>query len=267
VGRAGDVDGDGVDDFIVGATAASGAGAGAGRAYVFSGADASVLYTLDPAVSGAAFGSAVGGPGDLNGDGFDDLLIGAPNTGGGGRVYVVSGATGTPLYTSIAPDATATALGNFWLESPGDLDGDGFPDIFAADILNSAAGGASGRAYVYSGATGATIHVLTGEQAGDQYGIGRGTADANGDGVRDIFAAGWLSSEGALRAGKAYLHSGADGTLLRTFTSTSANENLGFDAIGIGDVDADGIPDYVLSGGISSTTPGRVLVVKGVAIP
>ncbi|MEN8145152.1 MAG: FG-GAP-like repeat-containing protein [Gemmatimonadota bacterium] len=267
VGRAGDVNGDGVDDFIVGAPSASVVGAGAGRAYVYSGLDGSVIFTHDPAVSGAAFGHSVGGPGDLNGDGFDDLLVGAPNTGGGGRVYVISGATGTPLYTSIAPDATAVSLGQFWLESPGDLDSDGSPDIFAVDILNSAAGSASGRAYVYSGATGATIHVLTGEKAGDQYGIGRGVADANGDGVRDIFAAGWLSSEGAFQAGKAYLHSGADGTLLRTFTSTTANENLGFDAIGIGDVDADGIPDYVLSGGISTTTPGRVLIVKGVAIP
>jgi len=267
VARAGDVNNDLVNDVIVGAPAAAGTGAGAGRAYVYSGLDGSLLHTFNPAVAGAAFGSAVGGPGDLNADGFDDLLVGAPNTAGGGRVYVLSGATGTTLYPSIAPDATGGSLGNFWLESPGDLDGDGFPDIFAADITNRAGGTNTGRAYVYSGATGGTIHVLSGEMANDQFGIGRGAVDADSDGVPDIFIAAWLNSEGATAAGKAYLYSGASGTLLRTFTSTTAGENLGFDTVGIGDVDADGIPDYLLSGGISGSTSGHVRVVKGVVVP
>ena len=267
VARAGDVNNDFVADVIVGAPTASGAGAGAGRAYVYSGADGSVLHTLNPAVAGAAFGSSVGGPGDLNADGFDDLLVGAPGTSGGGRVYVFSGATGTMLYASIAPDATGASLGNFWLESPGDLDGDNVPDIFAADITNNAIGTNTGRAYVYSGATGATIHTFTGEAANDQFGIGRGVADANADGVRDIFVAGWLSSAGGPTAGKAYLYSGLTGVLLRTFASRTSGENLGFDAVGIGDLDGDGIPDYLLSGGISSGTPGRVRIVKGLAIP
>ncbi len=265
VARAGDVNNDQVDDVIVGAPSAAGTGAGAGRAYVYSGQDGSLLYTLNPAVAGAAFGSSVGGPGDLNADGFDDLLVGAPNTTGGGRVYVISGATGTMLYPSVAPDATGGSLGNFWLESPGDLDGDNVPDIFAADITNRAGGTNSGRAYVYSGADGSTIHTLTGEQPNDQFGIGRGADDANNDGVRDIFVAGWLNSEGGAAAGKAYLYSGMNGTLLRTFTGTTAGENLGFDAVSIGDVDGDGIPDYLLSGGISNNTTGHVRVIKGVA--
>ncbi len=67
------------------------------------------------------------------------------------------------------------------------------------------------------------------------------------DRVRDIFVAGWLSSEGAAQAGKAYLFSGVSGTLLRTLTSFTSGENLGFDTVSIGDVDADGIPDYLLS--------------------
>lgn len=263
VARAGDVNNDQVDDVIVGAPSA----AGGGRAYVYSGANGTLLQTLTPAAGGAGFGSSVGGPGDLNGDNFDDLLVGAPNTGGGGRVYVLSGASGAMLYPSIAPDATGGSLGNFWLESPGDLDSDGVPDIFAADITNRALGSNSGRAYVYSGATGETIHVLDGTRSGEQFGIGRGADDANGDGIRDIFVAGWLSSEGASTAGKGYLFSGGSGALLRTFTSTTAGENLGFDAVSIGDVDGDGVPDYLLSGGISGTTSGRVLVVKGVAIP
>ncbi len=267
VGRAGDVNNDGRDDVLVGAINHSTVGASAGRAYVFSGLDGSLIHALDPAVAGANFGHAVGGVGDLNADGFDDLAIGAPGTGGGGRVYVMSGATGAMLYGSIPPDANGVALGQFWIASPGDLNSDGVPDIFASDISNSAVGANTGSAYVYSGASGSVIHTFTGEAAGDQFGIGRGAGDADGDGVGDVLVAGWLNSEGGNQAGKAYLYSGSDGALLRTFTGTTAGDNLGFDAVGLGDVDGDGLLDFLLTGGISGSTPGRVDVVAGEPLP
>jgi hypothetical protein len=260
VGRAGDVDGDGRDDVIVGAIRAAG---GAGRVYVYSGVDGSLLFSHDPAAGGAAFGAAVGSAGDVNGDGHDDLLVGAPDTPGGGRVYVLSGVDGSPLYPSIAPDGTGSALGQFWLESPGDLSGDGVPDIFASDIENSASGTNAGRVYVFSGADGSLVWQATGDEPGAQFGIGRGAnADADGDGIPDVFVAAWLSNEGGTQAGKAYLLSGADGTVLRTLTHRTDMDRLGYDAVGVGDLDGDGYPDYLLSGGLSSG-PGKVLVVAG----
>lgn len=263
VGRAGDVDGDGRDDVIVGAIRAS---SGAGRIYVYSGVDGALLFSHDPATGGAAFGAAVGSAGDLNADGHDDLLVGASDTPGGGRVYVLSGVDGSPLYPSIPPDATGSRLGQYWLESPGDLSGDGVPDIFASDIENSATAANTGRAYIFSGADGSLVWQATGDQAGAQFGIGRGAnADADGDGVPDVFVAAWLHNEGGNQAGKAFLLSGADGSVLRTFTHTTAMDQLGYDAVGVGDLDGDGNPDFLLSGGLS-TGPGKVLVVAGIPL-
>lgn len=268
VARAGDVDGDGRDDVMVGAISHATVGELAGRAYVYSGLDYSLILTLDPAVAGGRFGHSLGAIGDIDGNGRTDLAIGAPTVGGGGRVYVFLD-DGTMPYPSIAPDATGGGLGFAWLESPGDLNDDGIPDIFAADIDNRALGTATGRAYVFSGADGSTIHTFTGENAGDQFGIGRSGGDADGDGVTDIFVAAWLNSEGAAQAGKAYLFSGASGELVRTFTGTTAGDVLGFDAVGIGDVDGDGTVDYLLSGAISQPfgNRGRVDVVRGIPLP
>jgi hypothetical protein len=199
----------------------------------------------------------------LNGDGNDDLLVGAPDTPGGGRVYVLSGADGSPLYPSIPPDGTGSKLGQFWLESPGDLSGDGIPDIFVADIENAATGANTGRAYVFSGADGSLVWAATGDQTGAQFGIGRGAnADADGDGTPDIFVAAWLHNEGGSQAGKAYLLSGTDGSVLRTFTHRTPMDRLGYDAVGVGDLNGDGYPDFLLSGGLSAG-PGKVLVVAG----
>lgn len=92
---AGDTDGDGISDYVVGAP-----GNGAGHALVFSGATGEVLLRLDGEAAGDVFGAAVAGAGDVNGDGRADVLVGAPAAEGAGvnsgRVYVLSGADGRP---------------------------------------------------------------------------------------------------------------------------------------------------------------------------
>jgi MYXO-CTERM domain-containing protein len=72
-------------------------------------------------------------------------------------------------------------------------------------------------------------------------------------------ACSWTSSEGAASAGKLHLFSGSDGALLRTSTSTTAGETLGYDAVGIGDVNGDGAPDLLAAAGSAS----RVYVIAG----
>ena len=69
----------------------------------------------------------------------------------------------------------------------------------------------------------------------------------NGDGKVDLIVGSYTSSDGASQAGKTQVFSGANGSLLRTMTSTTENENFGFDAVGIGDTNHDGRIDYLVS--------------------
>jgi FG-GAP repeat protein len=78
-------------------------------------------------------------------------------------------------------------------------------------------------------------------------GPGRGAGDVNGDGVNDLAVGSYTSSDGAPQAGRIDIFSGATGAPLRTITSTTAGENLGFDAVGVGDVNRDRRPDLLAS--------------------
>lgn len=262
VGRAGDVDNDGVDDVIISAPFDDTAGLNFGRVYVYSGATRQVLLTFDGEATNDAFGSAVGGDVDFDGDGHADLMVGAPSAGPGnrGRIYVYSGMTGTLLFAPIDAAVNGGALGQFWIESPGDVDNDGTADIYAADI---SAAGSTGHAYVFSGVDGSLIHQIVGEAGGDQFGMGRGAGDVNGDGHADLFLAAWLNDSGALNAGKGYVVSGADGSILETFTHTIPAATLGFDVIGIeSDVDGDGTLDYLITSE-QNTGAGKAYVLPG----
>jgi len=266
VGRLGDVNTDGFDDFLVTAPGTDVGGNNTGRVYVFDGQTGTVLATMSSATENALFGSSVGGIGDVSGDGVADFAVGAPNVTGG-RIYVLNGVTADPVFSPIPAPATGGQLGLFWLNSPGDVDGDMIPDIYAANIFDDQSGTDAGRALVFSGANGAILLDIPGEMPGDQFGIGRGIPDVDGDSAGDLILAGWLNDEGGAGAGKVYIYSGATGALRRSFVSTSAGDNFGFDAIAIGDVTGDGIVDYAVSGGISDTTAGRVDVIAGVELP
>jgi hypothetical protein len=215
--------------------------------------------------AGDRYGYGGGAVGDVSGDGIPDYAAGAA-LGGQGIVAVRSGADGALLY-SVNPLPSSGQLGFAWIDSVGDVNGDGRPDIFASDINDNAN---RGRGHLISGADGVTIRTFTGTQNAEFFGIARhGGRDANGDGVPDLFIAGYHHGEGATLAGKAYVYSGASGALLRTMTSTVVNETLGYDAVQLGDVDGDGFPDYLLSGDIEQGTTGRgrVYIIRGTPLP
>ena len=265
---AGDTDRDGVHDIISGASGT----AGPGRAYLYSGRTGRLLHLWEGARPLDMFGSAVSSAGDVDHDGVADVAVGAQ---GANALYVYSGRTylllrqldgsggfgagvdhvgrdglivgsfsggGVHVFAgarerfALAPPPGALRFGTFFVAEVGRVDGDRVPDLYAADY--GAAGGA-GWAGVYSGRDGSPIWAWPGGP-GDGRGPGREAGDVDHDGRVDL-------AVGAYLAGRVDIFSGRTGRVLRTFTSTTPADQLGFDALGIGDVDRDGEPDLLLS--------------------
>lgn len=258
----GDVDRDGFADVIVGAP---GGGGGAGRAYVFSGRTGAPILTLTGERSGDRFGNAVAGQTDGKGRFF--ILVGAPRAGErhNGRTYVYDTLTAKPKFV-IDADQTGAALGGMFLSVPGDMDGDGVPDVYASDWQNAAKGQATGRVYVHSGADGHRLFSFTGETAGEGFGTSPSVAgDVDGDGRADLIVGAWQYSGAAVGGGRAYLYSGRDGSLLRTYTCRTPGDAFGFDSVALGDVDGDGTIDFLITSGwsgVSGFHSGRVFIIS-----
>src|SRR5262245_30345905 len=151
---AGDVNNDGYDDVIVGANGWDGDIA-MGYARVFSGKDGTLLREW---VGGYAFGVAVAGAGDVNNDGFDDLIIGAD----GARVY--SGKTGGLIYFYADNQGFGVGLS---VDTVGDMNLDGYAD-FIYGAPNDPSGG-PGQVFVHSGQNGSILHHKNGFHAGDRF--------------------------------------------------------------------------------------------------
>jgi hypothetical protein len=252
VAGAGDVDRDGRADVLVGAELNDDAGSNAGKAYIFSGRSGTLIRELQAGDGGDNFGSATDWTRDLNGDRVPDQIVGARNAGlvgdspGPGRVYAFSGLTGELLF-EIVPPPSGGNLGWFFVAGVGDVNGDRTPDVYAADFSDATHGPGTGRAAVYSGRDGAEFLSWTGSAAGEGLGPGREAGDVNDDRRPDLAIGSFRSGSGAEQAGKIEIFSGRDGTLLRTITSLTPFENLGFDTVGLGDVNRDRHPDLLAS--------------------
>lgn len=234
VDGAGDVNGDGTPDVIVGAREARVAGVfRAGSAYVFSGADGSQIHRWDGSFVDQWLGEGVAGPGDLNLDGYADLLVGCSN-GSGGSAFAYSGLDGSLLFQW-------TGYGGqfgYYLSAAGDVDADGHPDMLIADYDADPAGvNRAGSVYVFSGADGSQIYRFDGTIPAQELGSSVAEAgDIDQDGHDDFIIGG---------AGGAFAYSGADGSILYHFTGSEPN--YGEVAAGAGDLNQDGIPDLLVS--------------------
>jgi VCBS repeat protein/FG-GAP repeat protein len=246
---AGDLDGDGAPDFVVGAP---NNGAGAGKAYIYSGATGALLF----AVSGNPneyFGYAVAAGGDVDGDGVPDVVVGAPGINGlVGHVAVCSGVNGSPLLT-VFGENPADGFG-VSVATAGDVDGDSIPDVLVGASIAGPTG--AGRVYVFSGGSGMLLRTLDGEVAGDHFGSAASlVGDVDGDGVGDFVIG--AADAGPALGGKVYVFSGATGALLWAVNGGSTSINFGYRyASGSGDVNGDGVPD-VFVGDWNDTARGQ----------
>ncbi|HNM68454.1 MAG TPA: FG-GAP-like repeat-containing protein [Flavobacteriales bacterium] len=249
-GNAGDVNGDGFSDVIIGAPGADDGQPGEGSAYVHygssSGLPATPSLTLGMNVPGAAFGSSVASAGDVNGDGYSDVIVGAP-LNGTGRAYLFLGAAGG-LATSPANTLAGGSGFGASVAPAGDVDHDGY-----ADVIVGSPG--SGEAYLFRGSTTGLIAVpqivLSEPPAAGLFGCSVSTAgDVNGDGYSDVIVGARLASNGQASEGLAYVYLGSTTGIVspyqRRLEANVANADLGVSVAGAGDVNGDGYSDVIV---------------------
>lgn len=254
----GDVDGDKVTDIVTSAPTygAAGQSVGRGRVYVYSGRSGKLLWQRT-GEAGETLGIGLEGAGDVNRDGIGDVVAGAP---GSGRAWVFSGADGATLHS--LQGTAAESFGNS-SAGAGDLDGDGHADIIVGAPASNVKGQGSGRAYVYSGRSGALLATMDGERAGDGFGsIVAG--DKWGRGTPLIVGA---PRGGTRQAGKVYVFRGMSVAPHLTFESDSTGAALGamFASL-VGDIDGDGVPDVYATDFVNrarGAATGRVYVRSG----
>jgi len=256
-GAAGDVNGDGRPDIIVGA---SGQCISVppltctGQVFVFDGATGGLIRTLDtpnPSHSGQ-FGESVAS-GDLNADGRADIVVGAPGEfSNQGQVYIFDGATGGLISSLFGiPICNLGQPGCFFGSSVAVV---GPTTILVGSPLDDVGGVPDqGRAYVYSTVGGAPLHMLTTPSPGsgcthecNRFGVAVAVADVNGDGRPDFIVGANAESN---KQGRVYVFDGVGGTLFRTLDlppPAETNEVLFGSTVAGADVDGDGTADIVV---------------------
>lgn len=297
VSAAGDVNGDGIDDIIIGAYSADPAGkAAAGESYVIFGSDAVFSQYFDPSTLDGTNGFVLNGidaedvsgisvsnAGDVNGDGIDDVIIGALDADPNGNIdagesYMLFGssaafAANIDLSTLdgsngfVINGVEAGDKSGFSVSAAGDVNGDGIGDILIGELGNTAT---SNESYVVFGSStpfsaslnlssldGSNGFVIHGITTGDRSGYSVSSAgDINGDGFDDILVGAPVTGA---NAGESYVIFGSDQAFSASLDLSTLDGNNGFTLRGVvdgdssgwsvsgaGDVNGDGIDDIII---------------------
>jgi hypothetical protein len=286
VASAGDVNGDGYEDLIVGSIYYADGEATEGAAFVFHGGPnglaAATLADADTVLQSnqvaARFGGAVASAGDVNDDGYDDVIVGAggwENQGAadfeeGAAFVYLGGPQGIPsggievAAAILEGDFQGTRLGSS-VSSAGDINGDGYDDVIAGGYLYQSSGEETreGVALIFLGGAGgvadagfATAHAVLQADQSDAF-LGNavaGPGDLDGDGFDDVVVGAPRYNAPDEREGAVFVFYGsaegiADGgpsTAGAQLEGDQVDARFGFSVAAAGDVNADGFPDFVV---------------------
>jgi len=305
VGAAGDVNGDGLRDLIIGAPWNSEVGSYSGEVYLVFGRPIGWNALTDLSQADASFrgeyasdeaGGAVSGAGDVNGDGLDDVLVGAVKGNNGsnldtGKVYLVLGSSGAWYDDISLSQVDDTFVGEVeddklgWdAVGAGDVNGDGLDDLWMSAPYNDEAASDAGQVYLMLGDAalyGGFVDVgnadasYQGEASNDRVGRIAGGGDLDGDGFDDLLVGSATNDEANSNAGQVYVIFGRetgwypDQTLAdadASFHGVEVNDEAGYSVAVAGDVNGDGFDDILIGAkyaDVLATSAGAAYLVLG----
>ena len=301
VSGAGDINNDGYDDFLIGALGASPNGVRSGEAYVVFGSsnsfgpvgfsrlnslDGSNGFRLHGITSGDRAGIRLSDAGDINGDGIDDLFVGAIYANSSaGQNYVVFGSEsnfGATIELSSLDGSNGFSISGIdpddfsgvGLSSAGDINGDGYDDLIIGAPRAGPNGDKSGESYIVFGSGGGFLaninladldgrngFIMNGINSGDNTGWATaGLGDINGDGYDDVIIGARSAGPNGNYSGESYVVFGKGGNFTAIFELSSLDGSNGFTLNGIdagdrsghsvagaGDINGDGYDDILIS--------------------
>jgi len=285
VASAGDVNGDGYSDVIVGANFYDNGQNNEGAAFIYHGSSSGITTTIQTQLESnqvsALFGCSVSSAGDVNGDGYSDVMVAADKYDNGladeGAVFIYHGSAAgitTTIQTQLEGEQASSEFG-FCAAPAGDVNGDGYSDVIVGAYTYDNGEADEGAAFVYHGSSsGVTTTIqsqLEANQASAKFGYSVASAgDVNGDGYSDVIAGAYLYDNGEADEGAAFVYhgssSGVSTTLQTQLESNQASAELGYSLAPAGDVNGDGYSD-IIAGALlydnGSADEGAVFVYLG----
>ncbi len=262
VGSAGDVNGDGYGDVIVGAKRDPNLnGVAVGAIYIYLGSAtglSSAPATRIQAPSSGYFGGSVASAGDVNGDGYGDVIVGAPTTTTGGNAHVYLGSSSGVVASNVTTfsGAASSSFGSS-VSGADDVNGDGYADVIVG--APGASSGAFGAAFVYLGSSsglGTTAVTPEPHLPNANFGCSVASAgDVNGDGFADVIVGGYSAQMVCIYQGSATTVV-PGGAFESPVTVLAGGTSFGAWVAGLGDVDGNGYSD--VAGGTTSSPTASV---------
>ncbi|MFA7379457.1 MAG: FG-GAP-like repeat-containing protein [Bacteroidia bacterium] len=265
VRSAGDVNGDGYSDVIVGAQFYDNVQSNEGAAFVYHGSatglSSTASFMVESNQANAEMGNSVCSAGDVNGDGYSDVIVGAANYSNGqsseGAAFVYHGsATGLSTAASFMVESNqASIYMGFSVSNAGDVNGDGYSDVIIGVIYYTNGQSSEGAAFIYHGSiTGLTTSasaMVESNLANAYMGFSVSSAgDVNGDGYSDVIVGARSYNNGQTDEGAAFVYHGSAGGISTTASfmveSNQANAFMGNSLSSAGDVNGDGYSDVIV---------------------